>query len=74
MSDTTIATIATNDDNTALMNHKQFDSFVKSQVANFLNKYNLSKITVDVGNGYKGHVKVTKTGEIEAEVTFKEVI
>lgn len=63
-----------NNDNTALMNHQQFDTFVKSTVTSFLTRYNLGKITVDVGNGYKGSVKVNKNGEIEANITFKEIL
>lgn len=61
-------------DNTALMDHKQFDTFVKSTVTSFLTRYNLGKVMVDVGNGYKGVTKVNKNGEIEVEVTFKEII
>lgn len=64
----------TNNTNTAIMSHAEFDSFVKSTVASFLSTYNLGKVTIDVGNGYKGYVKVNKNGEIEAEVTFKEII
>lgn len=64
----------TDADNTALMDHKQFDTFVKSTVTSFLTRYNLGKVMVDVGNGYKGVTKVNKNGEIEVEVTFKEII
>jgi len=60
--------------NTALMNHDEFDAFVKSKVISFLQTYNLSKILVDVGNGYKGIVKINKNGEIEAQVTIKEIM
>lgn len=60
--------------NTALMNHDEFDAFVKSKAISFLQTYNLSKILVDVGNGYKGLVKVNKNGEIETQVTIKEIM
>ena len=60
--------------NTALMDYSEFDSFVKSKVVSFLQTYNLGKIIIDVGNGYKGKVKVNKNGEIEVEVTAKELM
>ena len=60
--------------NTAIMDRQQFTSFIKSQVTAFLATYNLSKIIIDVGNGYKGSVKINKNGEYETEVTFKEVM
>lgn len=60
--------------NTALMSHEEFDAFVKSKVISFLQNYNLGKILVDVGNGYKGLVKVNKNGEIETQVTIKEIM
>lgn len=72
---TTATTNNTNvNTNTALMSHRDFDSFVKSTVASFLSTYNLDKIVVDVGNGYKGSIKVNKNGELETMVTFKEII
>lgn len=60
--------------NTALMDYKEFDTFVKSKVVSFLQIYNLGKVVIDVGNGYKGTVKINKNGEIEAEVTVKEIM
>ena len=60
--------------NTALMNYSEFDTFVKTKVISFLQTYNLGKVVIDVGNGYKGTVKVNKNGEIEAEVTVKEIM
>ena len=60
--------------NAALMSREEFSSFIKSNVSNFLASYNLQKITVDVGNGMKGSVKINKNGEYETEVTFKEIV
>lgn len=74
MSTNNTQTTNTMNTNTAIMSHKEFDDFVKTTVSSFLSHYNLGKISVDVGNGYKGKVKINKNGEIEAEVTFKEII
>ena len=60
--------------NAALMSREEFSSFIKSNVSNFLATYNLQKITIDVGNGMKGAVKINKNGEYETEVTFKEIV
>ena len=61
------------ENNLALVDQQTFSRFVKSNLCAFLAQYNLAKIIIDVGNGYKGSVKVNKNGEYEVEVTFKEL-
>ena len=63
-----------NSTNAAIMTQMQFSSFVKSHIAALIGAYNLSKITVDTGTGNKGVVKVNKNGELEINVSFKEVM
>lgn len=74
MSEENAVATTTEIDNTAIMDQKQFNSFVKSSVTAFMGSHNLEKITVEDGTGRKATVKINKNGEYVVQITSKEVI
>jgi hypothetical protein len=62
------------DQNTTLKTKEQWDTFVKSDLLNFLVANNLQKLTVDDGSGKKGVIKVSSAGEFKIQITNNETM
>jgi hypothetical protein len=60
--------------NVVEMSKEAFDTFVKSDVLNWLYGNNLNKITVEDGAGKKAVVKINSKGECLIQITAKEVM
>lgn len=67
--------ILENDSEQPLLKTKEnWESFVKTQVLDFLIGHNLQAITVDDGAGKKGVIKRTASGDYKVQITSNETL
>jgi hypothetical protein len=57
-----------------LMTNLDWENFSKSDLLNFLIRFNLQKVTVDDGSGRKATVKINSKGEYNVSYTSSEVM
>ena len=61
-------------DESVVKSKEEWDSFVKSELVNFLVEHHIEKIIVDDGAGKKGVVKINSNGEYKVQITSNETL
>lgn len=56
------------------MSKEQFDNFIKSDLVNFMAKYDLQNISINDGCGKKGVIRRGSQGEYKIQVTSNETL